>query len=62
VNLSKKFIVIIDAWDAIFREEKLNKGIQDKYVNFLRVWQNKKKGSDCNPPLSCLKKRDRIAE
>jgi hypothetical protein len=32
----EKFIVIIDEWDAIFREEKLNKGIQDKYVNFLR--------------------------
>jgi hypothetical protein len=32
----EKFIVIIDEWDAIFREEKLNKEIQDKYVNFLR--------------------------
>jgi hypothetical protein len=32
----EKFIVIIDEWDAIFREEKSNKEIQDKYVNFLR--------------------------
>jgi hypothetical protein len=32
----EKFIVIIDEWDAIFREEKLNKEIQDQYVNFLR--------------------------
>jgi hypothetical protein len=32
----EKFIVIIDEWDAIFREEKLNKEIQEQYVNFLR--------------------------
>jgi hypothetical protein len=32
----EKFIVIIDEWDAIFREEKLDKELQNKYVNFLR--------------------------
>jgi hypothetical protein len=32
----EKFIVIIDEWDAIFREEKLNEELQKKYVNFLR--------------------------
>jgi hypothetical protein len=31
-----KFIVIIDEWDAIFREKKLDKELQDQYVNFLR--------------------------
>jgi hypothetical protein len=31
-----KFIVIIDEWDTIFREEKLNSKLQDQYVNFLR--------------------------
>jgi hypothetical protein len=32
----EKFIVIIDEWDAIFREEKLNNELQNQYVNFLR--------------------------
>jgi hypothetical protein len=32
----EKFIVIIDEWDAIFREEKLDKELQNQYVNFLR--------------------------
>jgi hypothetical protein len=32
----EKFIVIIDEWDAIFREKKSDKELQDKYVNFLR--------------------------
>jgi hypothetical protein len=32
----EKFIVIIDEWDAIFREKKSDKELQDQYVNFLR--------------------------
>jgi hypothetical protein len=32
----EKFIVIIDEWDAIFREEKSDKALQDQYINFLR--------------------------
>lgn len=32
----ERFIVIIDEWDCLFREEKNNEEIQDKYVNFLR--------------------------
>jgi hypothetical protein len=32
----EKFIVIIDEWDAIFREKKLDKELQGQYVNFLR--------------------------
>jgi hypothetical protein len=32
----EKFIVIIDEWDAIFREEKSDKELQDQYINFLR--------------------------
>jgi hypothetical protein len=32
----EKFIVIIDEWDAIFREEKADQNLQKQYVNFLR--------------------------
>jgi hypothetical protein len=32
----EKFIVINDEWDAIFREKKLDKELQDKYMRFLR--------------------------
>jgi hypothetical protein len=32
----EKFIVLIDEWDAILRETKLDSHLQDKYVNFLR--------------------------
>jgi len=32
----ERFIVIIDEWDCLFREEKDNEEIQEKYVNFLR--------------------------
>lgn len=32
----RKFVVIIDEWDCLFREEKDNKLIQDEYINFLR--------------------------
>jgi hypothetical protein len=32
----EQFIVIIDEWDCFFREDRDNKKIQEKYVNFLR--------------------------
>ncbi len=32
----KKFIVIIDEWDCIFREEKENHKLQEEYITFLR--------------------------
>ena len=32
----KKFVVIIDEWDVLIRDEAANQGIQDEYINFLR--------------------------
>ena len=32
----KKFIVIIDEWDALMRDEAANQKIQDEYIGFLR--------------------------
>ena len=32
----EQFIVIIDEWDCLFREDKENEAIQEKYVDFLR--------------------------
>ena len=32
-----KFVVIIDEWDVIIRDEAHNKAVQDEYINFLRV-------------------------
>ncbi len=34
---NKKFIVIIDEWDALFREEKDAKNAQKQYLDFLRA-------------------------
>lgn len=31
-----KFVIIIDEWDAFFRDEKSNKDIQTRYINLLR--------------------------
>ena len=31
-----KFIVIIDEWDVLIRDEAHNKAVQDEYINFLR--------------------------
>lgn len=31
-----KFIVVIDEWDCLFREEKLDTKLQDMYINLLR--------------------------
>ena len=32
----EKFIIIIDEWDCIFREDKENTVMQEQYINFLR--------------------------
>lgn len=32
----ERFVMIIDEWDTIFREEKYNKEIQDEYIDLLR--------------------------
>lgn len=32
----EKFIIIIDEWDCLFREEKYNTTLQEEYINFLR--------------------------
>ena len=32
----KKFIVVIDEWDVLIRDEALNESIQDEYIGFLR--------------------------
>lgn len=34
--LGKKFIVIIDEWDVLIRDEAANKKAQEDYINFLR--------------------------
>ncbi len=36
IRTGEQFIVIIDEWDCLFREDKENEAIQEKYVNFLR--------------------------
>jgi len=36
VRTGERFIVIIDEWDCLFREDKENEQLQDEYVNFLR--------------------------
>lgn len=35
-DTKKKFIVIIDEWDILIRDEASNQTIQDEYINFLR--------------------------
>lgn len=37
-NEGKKFIIIIDEWDAVIREAKENPDIQRAYLNLLRGW------------------------
>lgn len=32
----KKFIVVIDEWDVLIRDEALNQEVQDEYISFLR--------------------------
>lgn len=32
----ERFVIIIDEWDTVFREEKYNKELQDEYIDLLR--------------------------
>lgn len=32
----KKFVVVIDEWDVLIRDEGANQSVQDEYINFLR--------------------------
>ncbi len=32
----KRFIVIIDEWDVLVRDEANNQSVQEEYINFLR--------------------------
>ena len=32
-----KFVVIVDEWDVLIRDEAANKKVQEKYINFLRA-------------------------
>ena len=32
----QKFIIIIDEWDVLIRDESANKKVQDEYIRFLR--------------------------
>ena len=34
--VGKKFVVIIDEWDVLIRDEAMNQTVQDEYINFLR--------------------------
>ena len=34
--LGKRFIVIIDEWDVLIRDEAANQAVQEEYINFLR--------------------------
>ena len=36
ISTKKKFIIIIDEWDCVFREDKENLALQSEYINFLR--------------------------
>ena len=35
-NTGRKFIVIIDEWDVLIRDEAMNKKVQHDYINFMR--------------------------
>ena len=34
--LKKKFIIIVDEWDVLIRDESANQKVQEEYINFLR--------------------------
>lgn len=38
VKTRRPFVVLIDEWDCIFREEKMNVTAQKRYLDFLRDW------------------------
>ncbi len=35
-SIKEQFIIFIDEWDCLFREDKNNKKLQRKYINLLR--------------------------
>lgn len=36
IKTRKQFVIIIDEWDCVFREDKDNQTLQNNYINFLR--------------------------
>lgn len=36
LHIGTKFVIIIDEWDIVIRDEALSKKVQDEYINFLR--------------------------
>ena len=32
----QKFVIIIDEWDVLIRDEAQNQAVQENYINFLR--------------------------
>ena len=36
VKTKEQFIIIIDEWDCLFREDKNNENLQKEYINLLR--------------------------
>ena len=36
IATGNRFIIIIDEWDVLIRDEATNKAVQDEYINFLR--------------------------
>ena len=36
LHIGTKFVIIIDEWDIVIRDETLSKKVQDEYINFLR--------------------------
>ena len=36
VKTKEEFIIIIDEWDCLFREDKNNENLQKEYINLLR--------------------------
>lgn len=35
-STGRKFVIIIDEWDVLIRDESANSSVQEKYINFLR--------------------------
>ena len=37
-NSRRQLVIVIDEWDAVFRERKEDKAGQERYLDFLRDW------------------------
>ena len=49
----KKFVVIIDEWDVLIRDEALNQKVQDEYIGFLRgLFKGSRADKICSACLS----------